>query len=530
MNIDRAGRLVFHVTKYVPVNLGPEVHAGDVLFNNTNSRELVGKTTAIDGDVEYALSSHMTLLRPASGVSHRFMAYQLHYLWMSSYFRHRATQYVNQANISKSTLAKSVPFIVAPTMEQLRIVAEIEKQFSRLDAAEAGFATTKGKSREYLHSLLNDACNGRLVPTEADLARRERRTYESAEILRGRLTTSDRESVQRQNSLFGNVPEIDMVVGPSMLPEGWTWARMSEVGRSQLGRQRSPEHQTGEHIRPYLRVANVFEDRIDSSDVLQMNFTPTEFETYKLESGDILLNEGQSLELVGRAAIYREEVPGACFQNTLIRFRAVEGVIPSFALIVFRHYLHSKKFQSIARWSTNIAHLGFSRFVELEFPLPPTAEQSRIVTEFERLASVSAKQAVAVDALSDRCVSLRLSILHQAFSGKLVPQYASEGKATDLLRQISEDLARVTTTAPTKSSWNRGGRTRGASKMGKKRQSLYSILINTNTELSPEELFGQAGFDDESVEDFFNELKTEVNAGRIQEHKTREGVWLKAAK
>src|SRR5438270_5319916 len=103
---------------------------------------------------------------------------------------------------------------------------------------------------------------------------------------------------------------------------------------------------------------------------MEMNFTPDDFEIYRLSFGDILLNEGQSLELVGRPAMYRNEVPGACFQNTLVRFRAVEGVIPAYALIVFRHYLHSKRFQTIAHRSTNIAHLGFERFTEMEFPLP----------------------------------------------------------------------------------------------------------------------------------------------------------------
>ena len=75
------------------------------------------------------------------------------------------------------------------------------------------------------------------------------------------------------------------------LPPGWAWAKVCEVGAVKLGRQRSPEHHTGDHMRPYLRVANVYEDRIDLSDVLQMNFTPQEFEQYQLRYGDILLNE-----------------------------------------------------------------------------------------------------------------------------------------------------------------------------------------------------------------------------------------------
>jgi type I restriction enzyme S subunit len=303
---------------------------------------------------------------------------------------------------------------------------------------------------------------------------------------------------------------------------------MSEVGECRVGVRKTPERQTGEHIRPYLRVANVFEDRIDTTDVLEMNFPPDEFELYRLEEKDILLNEGQSLELVGRPAMFRNEVPGACFQNSLIRFRAADGVVPAYALIVFRHYLHSKRFQTIARWSTNIAHLGFERFTELEFPLPPTAEQHRIVTEFERLASVSAKQATTVEALSTRCSTLRLSILHQAFSGKLVAQIADEGNAADLLEQIRETLAQTPPEpAPTRPRRPNGGRS-GAVLAMATRESLYTILRQAKLKLTPEDLFRKSGFDDETVEEFFDELKQEVGKGRIKEQKTTKGIWLKA--
>src|SRR4051812_13969060 len=91
------------------------------------------------------------------------------------------------------------------------------------------------------------------------------------------------------------------------LPRGWSWAQVKEVGEVKLGRQRSPEHHSGPHMRPYLRVANVYEDRLCLSDVLSMNFTPDEYKSYRLEHGDILLNEGQSLEWVGRSAMYRGE-------------------------------------------------------------------------------------------------------------------------------------------------------------------------------------------------------------------------------
>jgi type I restriction enzyme S subunit len=175
-----------------------------------------------------------------------------------------------------------------------------------------------------------------------------------------------------QGSLFDSLEsetgEADKVEEP--LPRGWRWARVENVGEVTLGRQRSPRHQHGVHMRPYLRVANVFEDRIDTSDILKMNFEPEEVATYALKFGDILLNEGQSPELVGRPAMYRDEVPGACFQNTLIRFRAGSNVDPDYALLIFRHFMHAGVFRQIARWSTNIAHLGLERFRALPFPLP----------------------------------------------------------------------------------------------------------------------------------------------------------------
>src|SRR4051812_32672868 len=89
------------------------------------------------------------------------------------------------------------------------------------------------------------------------------------------------------------------------LPEGWEWSRVHEVGRVQLGRQRSPEHHQGAQMRPYLRVANVFEDRIDTSDVKEMNFDDAEYERFRLAPGDVPLNEGQSKHLVGRPAIFK---------------------------------------------------------------------------------------------------------------------------------------------------------------------------------------------------------------------------------
>jgi type I restriction enzyme S subunit len=136
-------------------------------------------------------------------------------------------------------------------------------------------------------------------------------------------------------------------------------------------------------MRPYLRVANVFEDRIDASDVMEMNFSDEQFERYRLVPGDVLLNEGQSPYLLGRPAIYRGDPPNVAYTNSLIRFRAGAAVDPRWALAVFRHYLRAKRFMKESRITTNIAHLSAQRFAGIEFPVPPLLEQERIVAAIE---------------------------------------------------------------------------------------------------------------------------------------------------
>jgi len=353
---------------------------------------------------------------------------------------------------------------LAPPAEQRRLVDAIDSYLSRLDAGVASLEAAQRKLKAYRASVLKAAVEGRLVPTEAELARTEGRPYESADVLLERILKERRsrweEAELAKMKAAGNTPKDDKwkarysepervnTLELPVLPTGWAWARVSSVGTVQLGRQRAPQHHRGPHMRPYLRVANVFEDKIDTTDVLSMNFSPEEFEVYRLEHGDILLNEGQSPHLVGRPAIYRGEVPGACFQNTLIRFKASPGVVPGYALIVFRAQLHARRYMRIAQITTNIAHLGAGRFAEVEFPVPPLSEQRRIVTEVERLMSV-------VDAIDQslrherlRCARLRQSVLAWAFDGRLVDQDPFDESADALLARIRADRAAAPVAKP----------------------------------------------------------------------------------
>ncbi len=317
-----------------------------------------------------------------------------------------------------------------PIAEQRRIVAKIESLFAR-----------SRRAKEVLVA----------IPPLLDQLRQSLFVV----ALRGDLTSDLRKRSSASASAKAGT------AGFWEIPAGWNWVRVDQAGEVQLGRQRSPKDHSGPHMHPYLRVANVFEDRIDTGDVMAMNFSPEEFKRFRLESGDVLLNEGQSLDLVGRPAIYRGEVPGACFQNTLVRFRATARVLPEFALLVFRAYLQTGRFSRIASWTTNIAHLGAGRLAAMPFPLPPPAEQEEIVLRTtKRLASIATIGDAISGAQAD-LASLQSSILAKAFRGELAPQDPNDEPAFTLL----ERLRAAKTAASVKPSSPAGARIPGRQKV-----------------------------------------------------------------
>jgi type I restriction enzyme S subunit len=167
--------------------------------------------------------------------------------------------------------------------------------------------------------------------------------------------------------------------------------RVDEVGDVQLGQQRHPKFQTGESSRPYLRVANVMDDYFDYSDVMSMDFAEGELGKFALEPGDILLNEGQSLELVGRCAMYDGAIPGCCFQKTLLRFRAFEEVSNEWALGYFQFCQHFGVFASISSQTTSVAHLTAVRFKALQFPKPPLHVQEEFSDRYRSIRGMLQK-------------------------------------------------------------------------------------------------------------------------------------------
>jgi type I restriction enzyme, S subunit len=385
---------------------------------------------------KYWVNNHAHILRGVKDhINNTFLCHYLNQVDYSGYI----------TGTTRAKLTQNDP----PYPEQQRIASKIDELFSELDAGVASLKRARALLKKYRQVVLKAAVTGELtrdwrkrhkgeiresgVELLQRILRARHQAWEAAELRKLRAKGKPPKNA-RKNQKYKDSPEFD-TTGLHELPEGWIWSRVQDVGDVQLGRQRAPQHHFGKHMRPYLRVMNVYEDRIDVADIMEMNFTPEEYQTYRLERGDILLNEGQSFDLVGRPAMYRGELEGACFTNTLVRFRADRPIDPRYPLIVFRYYLWSGRFQKIAKITTNIAHRAH-RFADLEFPLPPLDEQLAIIETFEERFSEADAVERQMNQIDAYLAALRQSILKAAFSGKLVPQDPNDEPASVLLERI----------------------------------------------------------------------------------------------
>lgn len=394
------------------------VPIGTVLMT---SRASIGYV-AIAG-VELATNQGFASFIPGAGVHNLYLAF---WLWGNADFIRQHATGTTFKEITKSKL-RTFQLPLPPLPEQQAIVAKIEELFTQLDAGEAALKRAQANLKRYKASVLKAACEGRLVPTEADLARAEGRDYEPASDLLARILKERRAKWEADLRAKGKEPAKAKYKEPAApdtaslpeLPEGWRWATVEQVANIQLGRQRAPRYHHGNNMRKYIRAANITWEGIDTSDVLEMDFQTADFAEYKLRCGDVLLSEASgSKSEVGKPAIWRDELDNCCFQNTVIRVRPII-VTAEFLFLYFLYCAKTEKFGLISR-GVNIHHLSASRLAKLNIPLPPLTEQARIVGEVEMRLSLIKAEGRDTRTRIHRAARLRQAILKRAFEGRLV--------------------------------------------------------------------------------------------------------------
>ncbi len=162
--------------------------------------------------------------------------------------------------------------------------------------------------------------------------------------------------------------------------------RLDQVVEIQLGKMLSPASRAGTRPIPYIRNANVQWNRLDLSQVHEMDFDEDEEAKFQLLPGDVLVCEGGE---PGRAAVWRGEIGRCCYQKALHRLRPIPGVIdPEY--LVFRLWFGNARGEfDDGHAKTTIAHLPAVRLAALQINLPTLSEQRRTAVAFiDQLAAV----------------------------------------------------------------------------------------------------------------------------------------------
>lgn len=236
-----------------------------------------------------------------------------------------------------------------------------------------------------------------------------------------------------------------------VIPEDWEVAAVRQKGDVLAGKALAI-NAPGEQ-RPYLRTKNVFDGRVDTSDVLTMPMTDEQFRQFQVRNGDVLLNEGQSLELVGRCAIYNDEYPEPCaIQNALLRFRARAGVCASFASHLFRYCQQTGIFAKIALQTTSVAHLGSTRFGRLHVAWPTEPEQRTIATALSDVDALLEE----LDRLIGKKRDLKQAAMQQLLTGQSrLPGFEGEW-GTKQLSELADIRSGGTPSTTNSAFWNGG--------------------------------------------------------------------------
>ena len=351
-----------------------------------------------------------------------------------------------QKNINLAMLDR-VRVSVPPENELRRIVDTLDVYFSRLDAAVSGLERAQANLKRYRASVLKSAVEGRLVPTEAELAREEGRDYEPASVLLERILVERRrrweEAELAKMEAKGKPPKNDKwkakykePAGPDVdelpeLPEGWCWATLPMLG--ELGRGKSKHRPRNDPRLLGGRYPFVQTGDVRGAD----GFLDTYVQTYSefgLQQSRLWPAGTLCITIAANIAETAILTFDACFPDSVVGFLAPGQP----TLVRFVEYFMRTARAELRRYAPATAQKNINLQVlnGVAVPLPPHAEQARIVDAVERALSVAAQNTESVERTLGRCGRLRRSVLKWALEGKLVRQEPDDEPASDLLERI----------------------------------------------------------------------------------------------
>lgn len=287
--------------------------------------------------------------------------------------------------------------------------------------------------QELKNSILQLAIQGRLV---------EQRPEEGTAEELVKKIQAEKQALIKAGKLKKEkpLPPITDDEKPFEIPESWMWCYVGNIFDHNTGKaMNSSAKATNKKgaIRKFITTSNLYWNSFDFTSVKEMFFSDDELDRCTATKNDILMCEGGAY--YGRTAIWNYDYD-ICFQNHIHRLRAYAPIVEQYFYYVFYFYRNNGMMLS-----KGTAMPGLSSVVlhNLILPLPPLAEQKRIVAKIEELLPLIDRYEKAWTRLEDFNKrfpdDMQKSILQMAIQGKLVEQRPEEGTAEDLYKQIQSE-------------------------------------------------------------------------------------------
>ena len=416
--------------------------AGDVLI--ARMPDPLGRACIFPGDSKDTVTVvDVCIVRTgALGANHRWLVWAVN----SPQFRSEVAALQSgstRKRISRGNLA-TLFIPIPPLAEQARIAQEIDKQITRLEAGGVALRRAQANLQRYRAAVLKAAVEGRLVPTEAELARREGRSYEPASELLARLVvTQPLLAVSKKAQAGVPVPPKPKPKEPLVpdaphlpkLPDGWARATVDQLTNLITSGSRGWAEYYSDSGPLFIRAQDIKTDRLELDSVAHVRL-PSRVEGARtlISPSDILVTiTGAN---VTKTAIVHGELGEAYVSQHVALVRPVN---PSLSEYMYHWIIcpsYGRRELERVAYGAGKPGLNLTNLRELLIAVPPLAEQFRIVAEVERRLSVIDELELQVEANLKRAERLRQAILKRAFEGKLVPQDPKDEPASMLLERI----------------------------------------------------------------------------------------------
>ena len=453
---DIGGVREVNVTRYI-TQKGVQESATNIVPNRTllvATRVGLGKIAITDKPICFSqdlqgLFQRPNLILPEYGLF--YLSFELQRLK----FEGRGTTI---SGITKKQL-KDTEFPLPPYQEQHRIVAKIEELFSELDMGVESLKTARAQLKLYRQAVLKHAFEGKLTAQwreenkdkletpEQLLARikQEREARYELQLKKWKAAVkaweesgkSGRKAPKPKKPLELAEVSADVSAKLPQLPEGWLWVRLGNISDVSGGLTKNQKRNSLPLKMKYLRVANVYSDKILTEDVYKIGVTEAEAKKVTLEVGDLLIVEGNgSIKQIGRVAVWEGELAACGHQNHLIRVRLTTKSVPRFFLQFLLSPLGRNLIVKESSSTSGLHTLNISKVSNLIVPVASSAEETAVVVQIEGKLSKVDRALEEVDTQLARSKALRQSILKKACAGQLVAQDPSDEPASVLLDRI----------------------------------------------------------------------------------------------